>query len=87
MTECKPNPSLSGVLVYIAGGRRPPRAEIMTECKPNPSLSGVLVYIAGGRRPPRAEIMTECKPNPSLSGFWFTLPAAAGRHKNRLNSS
>ena len=27
MTECKPNLSLSGVLVYITGGQRPPGAE------------------------------------------------------------
>ena len=40
MTECKPNLSLAGVLVYIPGGRRPPMTEIMTKCKPNPSLPG-----------------------------------------------
>jgi len=51
-TECKPNLSLSGVLVYISGGRRPPLTEITTECKPNLSLGGVLVYISGGQRPP-----------------------------------
>jgi len=30
----------AGVLVYIPGGRRPPRDRIITECKPNPSLPG-----------------------------------------------
>jgi len=45
---------LSGVLVYIAGGQRPPVTEITTECKPNLSLGRVLVYISGGQRPPGA---------------------------------
>ena len=47
-TKCKPNLSLSGVLVYISSGRRPPVTEIETKCKPNLSLSGVWFTFSTG---------------------------------------
>jgi len=70
---------LSGVLVYISGGQRPPGAGIIAECKSNLSLPGVWFTFPAGSARWGTGIMAECKPNLSLSEVWFTFPAGSAR--------